>query len=294
MTGLMRALVIVLVLLTGFWLLFRDNPSERLPALRATLLFTSLLFVMGFAALVLHEGGHALYLLVKGVPVTLYVHPFAFAGYSRPIIDSSIWKDILGAAVAIPVAMVISLPFWKQRSLALLPLVIICPYVLFGNGMYIFSREGDFQNLMQTTGLPPIVLIIVGALIALAGILLLFSLFPLLGLTPRDKRALFAIPAALFLWGSLSMIVACLVVPGSPIDQKYFLASEILPPTSSFHVNTILGAVLAVLYLTLYRWLYPKLPAGLRTEVVSPNWKDLRFPAVLAVICVMLGLIIIT
>lgn len=56
----------------------------------------------------------------------------------------------------------------------------------------------------------------------------------------------------------------------------------------------IVGLFLAVIYVTLYLWVYTKLPAGLRTETISLTWKDLRIPGFLAVICVLLGSIIIT
>ncbi len=48
------------------------------------------------------------------------------------------------------------------------------------------------------------------------------------------------------------------------------------------------------LYVTLCRRVYPRLPAWLRTETVALTWKDLRLPALLAVICVILGILIIT
>jgi hypothetical protein len=160
LSGLGIAASIALILLLGFWLLFRKHSGERLLALRSMLLFFCLLLWLTFMQRLLHEGGHALYTLIRGAPSLLFVHPFNFPGYSRPILDASVWKDISGSVSALSFSLIISLPFWKRRSLALLPLVVICPYVLYSNGMYIFSREGDFRNLMQTTGLPAIVLII--------------------------------------------------------------------------------------------------------------------------------------
>jgi hypothetical protein len=53
------------------------------------------------------------------------------------------------------------------------------------------------------------------------------------------------------------------------------------------------GAVVALLYLTLYRWVPPSLPGGLRFETVNPTWKDLRLAGILAAVSVILGLIII-
>jgi len=51
--------------------------------------------------------------------------------------------------------------------------------------------------------------------------------------------------------------------------------------------------LLALLYITLYRVIYRRLPDGLQTPVASLAWKDLRIPAVIFMICVILGIIII-
>jgi len=51
--------------------------------------------------------------------------------------------------------------------------------------------------------------------------------------------------------------------------------------------------ILTLLYVTLYRKLQPRLPAWLRTEKVEPTWKNLRLPALLAVVSLVIGLIIV-
>jgi hypothetical protein len=56
----------------------------------------------------------------------------------------------------------------------------------------------------------------------------------------------------------------------------------------------ILGVLFAVIYVLLFRKIYPKLPAWLKTETANLTWKDLRLSALLAIISVILGLIIIT
>jgi hypothetical protein len=153
----------------------------------------------------------------------------------------------------------------------------------------------DFNNIVQLTGLSPIIFQLSGLLLVVAGIFLFISLFPLLGLAPRDLRSLLVVPAALFLWSVVGLIVGTLFVPGSPIDVAYGLGEELLPTArSSLVLYLIFGVVLAGTYVTLYRWVYPRLPAWLRTEIVSLTWKDLGFPAVLAVICVVVGILIIT
>ncbi len=292
--GLLTALPLALLLGLGFWLLFRKQPGERLPVLRATLLLFCLLLLVKLVQLALHEGGHSLYLVFRGIPFTLYVHPFLLSGYSRPIIDNSIWKDILGSLTALPLSLLISLTFWKRRSTALLPLVMLFPYVAaLNDGFNIAGIMGDFRNLVQTNGLSPIPFLILGTLIILVGLATLFAVFPLLGLDPRDKRALFVLPAALFLQSALSFLVAILFVPGSPLDRQYFLGQEIMAGANTFLLATAIGVILALLYVTLYRKLQPRLPAWLRSEKAELTWKDLRLPALLATASLVIGLIVV-
>jgi hypothetical protein len=278
-TGLRTALPIALILVLGVWLLFRKRPSERLPALRSMFLMLCLLLLIKFMQLILHEGGHSLYLLVRGVPITLYVHPFDFSGFYRPMLDySAIWTHILGSAVAVPVALLISLPFWRRRSLALLPLVMLFPFVALNDGMNVMGFGGDFWNLVRVTGVSTIPFLALGGLITIVGIVSWFAILPLAGLEPRDRKPLFVLPAAMFLWGALSLLVALIFVPGSPIDAEYFLGREILASANSILMMTLIGALLAVLYVTLWRWGSPRLPAWLRSEKVNLTWKDLRVP----------------
>ncbi len=58
-------------------------------------------------------------------------------------------------------------------------------------------------------------------------------------------------------------------------------------------MNIVMGVLLALLYLTVYRWLRPRLPAGLRMETVNLTWRDLRLPGLLFVTSVIVGGIII-
>ena len=293
-SGFTMALPIAFLVSLGFWLLFRKRPGERLLALRSWLLFFCLILFFKLVGLVLHEGGHSLYLLFRGVPITLYVHPFLLSGYSRPIIDNILGKDILGSLTALPVSLLITLPFWKRRSFTLLPLVMLFPWcAALQDGINILGIMGDFRNLVLTTGISPILFYLLGAFIIIVGIMLLFALFPLLGLDPKEYRALFVLPAGFFFWNFVSFLVAYFFVPGSPIDRQYFLGQEIMAGANSFILWPAIGLILGVLYTTLYRRIQPRLPAWLRTETVALTWRDLRLPALLAVISVVIGLIII-
>ena len=153
---------------------------------------------------------------------------------------------------------------------------------------------GDFQNIKQITGLPAIVFIITGALIVGSGIFCLVSLLPLLGLAPQERKSLFVLPAGVLLWSVVGGLTAYLLVPGSPIAVQYYLAEEILKSANNAPiVGVMIGVLLAVIYIMLYRRVYPRLPVGLQTETVTLAWRDLRIPALLSVISVILGIIII-
>jgi hypothetical protein len=295
MAGLRTAVPVALILLLAFLLLFRKRPSERRPALRSTLLMFGLLLLAKFIQLILHEGGHSLYFLVRGVPITLYVHPFAFSGFYRPMLEySAIWTHILGSAIAIPAALLVTLPFWRRRSLALLPLLMLFPFVALNDGMNVMGFDGDFWNLVQVTGTSAIPFLILGGLIAIIGIISWLAILPLVDLGPQDRKPLFVLPAAMFLWAALSQLVALIVVPGSPIGAEYFVGREILASANSIPMMTLIGALLALIHATLWRWAYPRLPAWLRTEKAELTWKDLRVPALLAAVSITIGLIVIT
>jgi len=294
-SGLGTASAIALVLLLGFWLLVRKRPAGRLPALRSMILLFFLFMLLKFLQVLIHEGGHSLYTLVLGVPTTLYVHPFMFAGYSRPrIVGASLWYDILGSAIALPVGLLISMLFWKRRLTARLPLLMLFPFIALNDGFNVMGMMGDFRNVVQSSGLPAALFLILGALIFCIGIICLFSLLPLVGLDPGDLKTLFVLPAAVFLASALSFLVAHLFVPGSPINREYFLGREILSSASLGFAFTLIFFILAVLYVSLFRKLSPRLPAWLRSGTVKLAWKDLRLPGILWAVSVIIGLIVIT
>ena len=276
----------------------KTAPPAGFSMLQSILLLFFVSFPMYFMILVFHEGGHALHTLAVGGSVSLfYVHPFPMTGYGRPPVEywENVWFHAAGPALGLLVSLLIFLLFWKRRSVSFLPLVMVFPMAAIGQGFVMLMVMGDFTNIILLSGLPPIIFRVAGLILAIVAIFLFVSLFPLLGLAPRDIRSLSVVPAAFFLWALVGLIVGTLVVPGSPADVVHGLGEEILATAkSSLILYPITGAVLAGIYVTLYRWAFPKLPAWLRTETVTLTWKDVRIPAVLTVISVILGLIIIT
>jgi hypothetical protein len=246
--------------------------------------------------LILHEGGHALHTLVMGGSVSwFYVHPFPMAGYVRPPLDwDNVWFHAAGPALMILVTFLIFALLWKRRSVPLLPLVMLFPWTALMQGLVILMVMGDFNNIARLTGLSPAIFQVMGLILTVVGIFLFVSLFPLLGLNPKDLRSLIVVPAAFLLWTLVGLVAGTLFVPGSPADVVYGLGEDILMTARiSPILYVVFGLILAGTYVTLYRWVYLKFPAWLRTETVNLTWKDLRLPALLAVTCVFLGVMII-
>ncbi len=284
-----------LLLLLGGWLYFRAHPAERGATMRSILLLFCSLPPATLLQLTFHEGGHALSdpaHLPAGLAV--FAHPFAFSAYSRPMFEwSSVWQHGAGAVAVLLGSLLVSLLFWQRRSPNIFALAALFPLAAMNNGFYILSLGGDFRNIQNITGLPPVVFHVVGGAVAAAGVVSLLSLLPLLGLSPGDRRALLVLPAGYFLWGLLSVVVAYLFIPGSPFAVRWHLAGEILQSANAFLWAPLIGLVLAVLHLTLSRWLDPRLPAFLRREPVGPAPRALRLPALLAALSLAAGMLTI-
>jgi hypothetical protein len=264
--------------------------------LRASLRVFLLFFPMTLLHLFLHEGGHALVNLFYRIPHTvIFIHPFSFAGYSRPIFDfNNVWLHMGGTLSSMLVSLVLFISFWKRRNATSLLVVILFPWFALWEGLaflMVLGKNGDYYNLSLVTGLPAGLFVLVGLILFLGGAFLFISLFPRLGLAHGDKNTLWAIPAGIGLYGLVSLGVAHWLVPGSPFLLQYDLVQEVLD-TSLLQslAMTAVGLLTAGLYVTLYRAVCPKLPAGWRVETKALAWRDLRWPAIVTVVSVLIGL----
>ena len=295
MPSLIFELILWLSLLTGFWLSFRKHPSMGKSAILSMLLLFCSWIVQGFLGSILHEGGHALATLIEGETVwSFYVHPFTFTGFVRPVVDEA-WRFASGYILSILVSVIVFVLLWKRRSVSNLPFVLLFPWGAIIQGLQILTLTGDAYNIMRITGLPAIIFIGLGLVLVCSGIFFLLSLFPLLGLDLEDGRSLLVLPAVFSLQSIFGMLVAYLFVPGSPVDIRYAEGGGIIASANNIALFLpILGVLFAVIYITLFRKISPKLPVWLRAETVQLVWKDLRAPALLAAVSVILGLVIIT
>ncbi len=276
------------------------NPNARSrPALLAALRVFLLYFPLTLSHLFLHEGGHDLVALVNRTPGTaIFIHPFSFAGYSRPIFDfDNVWFHLGGTLSAVLVSLVLFIFLWKRRnSTPLLPLILF-PWIALWEGLdliLVLGKNGDYYNLSQVTGLPAGLFVAAGVVLFLGGAFLFMSLFPRLGLAPENKNTLWAVPAGIALYGLVSLGAAHVLAPASPFLVRYDLVQEVLT-TAVLQpaAMTAAGLLTAGLYVTLYRAVYQKLPAGWRTETTRLTCSNLGGSAVIAVVSIGIGLIFI-
>ena len=278
----------------------KKTSSLLISVVQSTLLLFLLFFPVTFISMFLHEAGHALFNLTHGVPVDfLYVHPFSFSGYFRPMADYyKIWQHASGPVFELLVSVVIFALLWKHRSFYTLPFLMVFPWVALSEGIGclfdILVHSGDEYNIMLITGWSATGFYVISIILIMAGIFSFITLLPLLGLVPEDKKTLFVLPAGMLLYTAVGLPIAYFLVPGSPIDVRYHLAHEIIMSTyyqPLLMVST--GLLLAVIYITLYRMFYKRLPINIRTELASLSWRDFWYPGLLFIISVILGLIII-
>ena len=279
----------------------KENTSSTIvTTLQSTLLVFFLFFPITFMSKFLHEVGHALVNLIEGFPVHfLYAHPFSFLGFVRPGGNYyNIWGHASGEIFELLVSAVIFILLWKRRSFYTLPFLMVFPWSALFNGVGgIFDtlgNTGDYHNIITITGWSPAGFYLISLIYIIGGIFFLISLFPLLGLKPGDIKSLLILPAGMLLYSVVGLLIALAIIPGSPIDIQYHVAQEII--LSARYRPIFMGSVgilLALIYTTLYRSLYRRIPVSLRTEGVSLTWRDFWYPGLLFIISIILGFIVI-
>ncbi len=283
-----------------------NDESDRkklVSTLRSLSLMLFIFLPSWLAMLILHEGGHTLADIADGATLSsithLYVHPFDFNGYVRPIqFWGNVWGHAAGHLVSLTVTLSIFVFFWRRRSVSTLPLLMLFPVTAIMSGMSgvtnMLLGNGDYYNIVRITGLPPALFYVFGFLLFAVGIFFWISLMPLYGLAPGDLRSLIVIPGMLLIWKALSIAVANYFVPGSSIDVLYGLGDEIIMSANSTPLFEVgIGLAIAVIYIIIGRGMHNRLPNMLRSEKSSLAWDSIRMPFLLCVISVIVGLIAI-
>jgi hypothetical protein len=277
------------------------NVSDVLAStLKSTLLVFLLLFPSTFMRMFFHEAGHALFNLTQGVPVHfIYAHPFSFVGFSRPMGDYyNFWQHASGTITELLVFGLIFILLWKHRSFYTLPFLMVFPWICIYDGIGglfdILGHTGDYYNIMLIMGWPATGFYLISPILIVVGIFFFLSLMPLLGLAPDNRKTLFALPLAMLLYTTVGLPIAYFVVPGSPIDMRYHLAGEIIQ--SAYYrpiFMSSIGILLSVIYITLFRKVYHRIPHAIKTETINLSWRDFWYPGLLFTVSVILGLIVV-
>jgi hypothetical protein len=147
---------------------------------------------------------------------------------------------------------------------------------------------------LTITGWSPLYIYAISLILSVVGVFFFVSLFPLLGLSPENRKSLLVLPIGMLLFTSLGIPVAYYLVPGSPIDLQYHLAHEII--LSAYYRPLFMGAIgifLSLVYIILYRKLYRRIPLSFLTELTSLSRRDFWYPGLLFVISIVLGFMVI-
>ncbi len=270
-----------------------------MPEIRSALLVFLTLFPMTLLHLFLHEGGHALVQSGRRRPAHRSLHP-------------SLWLYRLFAAACRFLQHLVSPGRYHKCHhavtgrfpglLAVSQLDNPLPLLLFAaiaireglNMLVILMGTGDYQNISQLAGLPPGLFVATGLVLFLCGFVLFLSLIPRLGLAPENKQALWSIPAGFMLYGLASWGVGLWLIPQSPFLIQYDLVQEALSVLEmQMFVNLLPGSIIALVYVSVFRAFYQKLPAAWRVETMTSNWCALRWPAISAAISIVIGLVFI-
>ncbi|MDR9452087.1 MAG: hypothetical protein RI637_12830, partial [Acidimicrobiia bacterium] len=254
-----------------------DSPELKAPGLftttiRSTLLLFLTLLPMMFMFELVHEGAHALSHLAHGGAVRFFsAGPFPMGAYFTPVQPSSltVWDYASGHVVTLTASLLLFALLWRRRSVAILPLVMLFPWAASHALMTVSGlAQGidDFNYVIDMTGWPAWPFFALFSILAVAGILLFVSFFPLLGLSPKDKRTLFVIPGGFLLWAVVGLMAAYAFELGSRAESQSI---------DGVFVALLMAVVFVLAYFTIYPVVERRLPAHLRTEARDSAWRDL-------------------
>jgi len=230
------------------------------------------------ATYAIHELGHLIVNLIKGLTITDFVvHPFLLTYVSASPLTESFDVYIAGTLFALVMCSLIGSIFWKKRSTSNLPLLFFVPMTFLVESINILTGPtnpgSDFYKIMEFTGLPANFFIIIGIVFLCIGIFFYMTLFPLIGIEPEGRKSTTFI--VIFLGFILYDILLAIYTYMFATEEFLFYRAN-----NFLIIGGILAVIITVLYVTLYRKYYCKLPSTLQTEKGTVTWKDLQIPGV--------------
>lgn len=283
------------------------HPSSRLTLLKAALLFMgSAAFAYCFCAF-LHEGGHLIANEAVGSPRTgMSLHPFG-ENYNLYLNeDGTYWdgnpedkdaglrwaiRGASGPVFNLLVGVTIGLLFWKKRSPALLPFLMIGCWALLIEGYPMleqaFGGGGDWYAVINGAGVPKALVVLLGAIFFAGGCIWMLQLLPLAGISAQDpfwrRLVVLLAGAPLFISGTVVYQLLFGVDLFVPSWNQYVTVSDIVIK----HLIELGTAIIAITALaTLHRPLSPWLDRLSHTPVAQVRWQAVLVSIGLAVVII--------
>ena len=283
------------------------NLSSRFSLLKSILLFMgSAAFAFCFCAF-LHEGGHLIVFESVGIPRTgLSLHPFGWNYNLSLNEDGTFWQmspeaenaDLIsainggsGPILNLLLGVPIGLFFWKKRSPALLPLLMIGCWALLIEGYPMleqaFGGGGDWYQVINGVGVPKALVVLLGVICFAGGCIWMMQLLPLAGISAQDPfgRRLVVLLAGfpLFISGTVFyqlLFGVDLFVPSwnQHVPVSYIVIKHLIELGTAIIVMTALAA--------LHRPLSPWLDRLSHTPVAQVRWQAVLVSIGLAIVII--------
>jgi len=283
------------------------NSFTRSSLLKAILLFMgSAAFAYCFC-IFLHEGGHLIVYKAVGIPHTgLSLHPFG-DNYNLSLNeDDTFWQmnieeenayliwainggsgPIFNLLVGVPIGLI----FWKKRSPARLPFLMIGCWALLIEGFPMveqaFGGGGDWYQVINGVGVPKALVVLLGVICFAAGSIWMLQLLPLAGISAQEPfwRKLVVLLAGLPLFISGTVFYQLLFgvdrfVPSW--NQVMTVSYSVIKHLIEFGTATIVMTALAALHRPLSAWL-DRLS---HTPVAQVRWQAVLLSIGLAVVII--------
>ena len=281
--------------------------KRQISLLKSILLFMgSAAFAFCFCAF-LHEGGHLIVFESVGIPRTgLSLHPFGWNYNLSLNEDGTFWQmspeaenaDLIsainggsGPILNLLLGVPIGLFFWKKRSPALLPLLMIGCWALLIEGYPMleqaFGGGGDWYQVINGVGVPKALVVLLGVICFAGGCIWMMQLLPLAGISAQDPfgRRLVVLLAGFPLFISGTVIYQLLFgvdlfVPswGQYVPASFIVIKHLI----EFGVATMVMTAIAALHRPLSAWL-DRLS---HTPVAQVRWQAVLVSIGLAVVII--------
>jgi hypothetical protein len=138
-----------------------------------------------------HEVGHALALVSISINFQLVLNPFSLS-MARPLSSipsaSLLFVTSAGTGAELLFGAIVGAAIWQWRSPRLTPLLMSAPIAFLSTGGYFLAGTGVAGSdviIMISSGVPAILLQVLGVLFVVLGAIAFILLFPLLGISPE-------------------------------------------------------------------------------------------------------------